>query len=217
VATPIGNLRDITLRALDVLRQADFVACEDTRRARKLCTAFDISVSLTPYHAHNEHQRTEALLDAVEQGKHVVALSDAGTPAISDPGFLLMRAAYQRNIEPVIIPGVSALTFAVVAAGLPVDRFTFAGFPPVKSGKRQRFLERLMAEGSTAVIFESPYRVEKLLKQVAEVCGEKTPVAVVREATKMHEQVARGPVCDLIDPLAFAAKGEFVIVLNLRE
>ncbi len=217
VATPIGNLEDITLRALRLLREADLIAAEDTRRARRLLTRYEISTPLTAYHAFNEHRKTESLLGQVEAGRQIAILSDAGTPAISDPGFFLVRAALERGIEPLIAPGPSALTFAVVAAGFPVDRFLFAGFPPNKPGKRRRFLEALRKHETTCFIFEGPHRIPRLLDEIATILGPETPVALIREATKLHEQVERGSAAGLAEQYAERkGKGEFVIALDLR-
>ena len=216
VATPIGNLQDITLRALDTLREADLIAAEDTRRARKLLTHFDIHCELTAYHAHNEHRRTEQLLDAVCEGRKIVVLSDAGTPAISDPGFLVVREALKRGIEPVVIPGVSALTFAVVASGLPVDKFAFLGFPPVKSGKRRKFIETIPGYDCTVFLYESTHRIQKLIAEIAEFLGTETPVAIIREATKLHEECIRGTVGEICENLdAHDWRGEFVVAVNV--
>jgi 16S rRNA (cytidine1402-2'-O)-methyltransferase len=214
VATPIGNLEDITLRAVRVLREADLIAAEDTRRAGILCRAHDVHARLLAYHAHNEHRRTADLLDAVQAGRKVVVLSDAGTPAVSDPGFLVVRAALERGIEPQVIPGVSALTFAVVACGLPVDRFAFFGFPPVKPGRRRAFLARLAQVDATCFLFESPFRVTRLLTDIGEVLGAETPVALVREATKLHEETLRGTAAELLAAHAGREwRGEFVVGL----
>jgi 16S rRNA (cytidine1402-2'-O)-methyltransferase len=215
VATPIGNLDDITLRAIETLRQAEVIAAEDTRRARILCVKFDLHARLLPYHAFNEHHRTQALLDEVAAGRRVVVLADAGTPAISDPGFFLVRAARERGIEPRIIPGVSALTFAVAAAGLPVDHFAFWGFPPVKPGKRRTFLERIRVFGGTSFVFESPFRVNRLLAEGVDVCGPQTRVALIREATKLHEECLCGTAQELLAKHGQREwKGEFVVALR---
>ncbi len=217
VATPIGNLGDITFRAVAVLQAADLIAAEDTRHARILCARYDIATPLVPYHAFNEHKRTAWLLDQVAAGKKVTVLSDAGTPVIADPGFLIVRAAHERGIEPVVVPGVSALTFAVVACGMPVDRFGFFGFPPVKAGRRRTFLAEIAATGLTAFVFEGPHRIDKLLGEIAEVMGETTPVALIREATKLHEQCLRGPVAALRQAAAGTTwRGEFVVAINTR-
>ncbi len=218
IATPIGNLEDITLRALRVLKEVDVVAAEDTRRTRQLLTHFDIHTRLVSYHAHNEHHRTDGLLDEVLAGKRLAVVSDAGTPAIADPGFLLVREALKRGIMPEIIPGVSALTFAAAASGLPVDRFAFYGFIPVKSGRRRSFLEQIRDEDKTVFFFESPYRIAKLLPEIAEIVGPEAEVAVIREATKLHEERLTAPARELA---ALAAtrewRGEFVIGISPRK
>lgn len=217
ISTPIGNLEDITLRALRILGEADLIAAEDTRRSRKLLNHFEISTSVTPYHAHNEHCRTESILDQVEGGKKIALLSDAGTPTVSDPGFFIIRAALARGIEPMVVPGASVLAFAVVAAGMPVDRFFFAGFPPVKSGKRRRFLEELKKHQSSCFLFESPYRIPRLLKEIADYLGEDIPVTLIREATKLHEENIRGSAGELAEKYAEKrCKGEFTVALDLR-
>ena len=217
VATPIGNLEDITLLAVRVLREADLIAAEDTRRAGILCKAHNISAPLVAYHAWNEHHRTTALLAQVTQGKKVAVLSDAGTPAISDPGFFLVRAAVQQGIEPQVIPGVSALTFAVVAAGLPVDQFIFAGFLPVKPGKRRAMLERVRAAACTCFFFESPHRITRFLEDVVAVLGPATPVALTREATKLHEETLRGTAGELLEKHRDRAwRGEFTIGISAK-
>ena len=218
VATTIGNLEDITLRALRVLREADLIAAEDTRRARNLCRHFEVPASLVSYHAHNEHRKTELLLDDVAAGRRVAVLSDAGTPAISDPGFLLVRAALARGIEPIVVPGVSALTHAVVACGLPVDRFSFLGFPPVKSGRRQRFWQELRSRSETVILFEAPHRIERLLSEVTEALGPDTRIVLVREATKLHEECVRGPVGQLrLKHEGRTWRGEFTVVIGRRQ
>ncbi|MCP3965173.1 MAG: 16S rRNA (cytidine(1402)-2'-O)-methyltransferase [Lentisphaerae bacterium] len=192
VATPIGNLDDITLRALNILREVDVIAAEDTRHTRKLLSRFDIHTKLISYHAHNEHHKTDTLLEYIQAGKKIALVSDAGTPAIADPGFYLVREAVKKGIEPEVIPGVSALTFSAVAAGIPVDRFAFYGFPPVKSGRRQKFFEQIGNEDKSVFIFESPHRITKALSNIVEYIGPETQVSVVREATKVHEEILRG-------------------------
>jgi 16S rRNA (cytidine1402-2'-O)-methyltransferase len=212
VATPIGHLGDLTFRALATLRAADLVAAEDTRRAHILLQHYGLKSRLVSYHAHNEHHVTERLLCEVRNGQSVAVLTDAGTPALSDPGFLLVREARRVGIEPVIIPGVSALTFAVAAAGLPVERFSFHGFLPVKSGRRLAALERIAREGQTVFLFESPHRIGKLLAEIAEHLGPDTEVAVIREATKLHEEVLRGTAAELVAATADRNwKGEITV------
>jgi len=215
VATPIGNLEDITLRALRVLREADVIYAEDTRRTRILLDKFEISKHLESYHIFNEHGRTPELLARVLRGENVVLVSDAGMPCIADPGFLLVRSAVQEGISPVIVPGVSALTFSVAASALPSDSFTFYGFLPVKSGRRNAALQRIAEEGRTSVIFESPFRIEKLLGEILRTMGPETDVAVVREATKIHEEILRGTVSDVLERTAGRSwKGEIVLVVH---
>lgn len=217
VATPIGNLEDTTLRAIRTLREADLIAAEDTRRARKLCAHFEISTQLTAYHAHNEHRKTQWLLDAVASGRKVAVLSDAGTPCVSDPGFLIVRSALERGIEPEIIPGVSAVTYAVVAAGFPVDRFVFLGYPPVKAGKRRTFLTAIADYHTTAILFESPHRIGRLLGDIADCLGRDTQVALIREATKRYEERIRGTAGELSERLCGRNwKGEIVLAVHGR-
>ena len=217
LSTPIGNLEDITYRAVRILKEADLVAAEDTRRAVKLLNHFEIKVHLTSYHMHNERAKTGSLLDKVNAGQKVVVLSDAGTPAIADPGFYIVREAVERGIEPVVIPGVSAVTFAAVAAGLPVDEFIFAGFLPVKKGKRQKTLERLRESQMTCFLFESPYKINKLLGEITEHLGYNTQVSLVREATKIYEEVIRGAAGDLAEKYKDKNwKGELVVAIDMK-
>ncbi len=210
VSTPIGNLEDITLRALRVLKEVDLVAAEDTRHTRQLLTHFDIHARLESFHAFNEHDRAAKLAERVAEGLTLALVSDAGTPSVADPGFLLVREALKLGIEPVVIPGVSAVTFAVTASGLPVDKFSFRNFAPVKPGKRRKFFEAIRDAGETVFFFESPYRVAKALAEIAEVVGPDAQLALVREATKLHEEVLRGSAAELA-ALKREWKGEFVI------
>ncbi len=218
VATPIGNLEDITLRALRTLEEADTIAAEDTRRARRLLAHHQIKTRVTPYHAFNEHRKTEQLLERVAGGERIAVLTDAGTPTLSDPGFLLVRTARQIGIEPVIIPGVSALTFAVTAAGMPVDQFMFAGFPPRKAGRRRNFLRQLPVAELTCFLYESPHRIPRLLDEIAAMIGPTTPVTLIREATKLHEQIIRGSAAELAEQFAGQqCKGEFTVVIGRHQ
>ena len=215
VTTPIGNLEDITLRALRILGEVDLIAAEDTRHTRKLLSHFDISTRMVSYHIHNEHRKTEQLLDQIDDGLKIAMVSDAGTPGIADPGFLLVREAVKRGIEPIVIPGVSSVIFAAAAAGLPIDKFSFYGFLPVKSGRKANTLKKIAEIGYTAVIFESPHRITKTLNAIANEIGPETPVAVVREATKLHEEILRGPAAELAATHAERKwKGECVIVIS---
>ena len=218
VATPIGNLDDITLRALEVLKEADLVAAEDTRRTRKLCSHFDISVSMTSFHAHNEYRKVQGLLDKVQRGQRLALVSDAGTPSISDPGYLIVREALKRGIEPRVIPGPSALTYAVVASGLPVDRFSFHGYPPRKTGKRRNFLRELEGSDTTVFLFASVHRIGGLLEDIVEVLGSDTEIVVLREVTKAHEERLRGTAREIFNEHGERNwKGELVVGMNLRE
>ena len=212
VSTPIGNLQDITLRALEVIKNADLIAAEDTRRSQRLLTHFGIKKRLVSCHAFNEHRTVNSILNKVLDGQKVALLSDAGTPVIADPGFHIIREARKRGIEPEIIPGVSALTFAVAASGLPADKFSFFGFAPVKAGKREKLLEQIKEEGRTAFLFESPYRIEKLLNAIEKVFGDDANIAIIREATKLHEEIITGSVPEILAEFAeHNWKGEFVI------
>lgn len=213
ISTPIGNLKDITLRALDTIKEADVVVAEDTRRSLKLLNEYQIRKKLISCHAFNEHKAVAGILNMVLDHKlKIVVLSDAGTPVIADPGFHIIREARKLGIEPEIIPGVSALTFAVVASGLPADKFSFYGFAPVKKGRREKLLQLIKEEGKTSFVFESPYRIGKLLQAINDVIGAETEIAVIREATKLHEEVLCGKVGELL--IAHSEqkwKGEFVV------
>jgi len=215
IATPIGNLEDITLRALRILKECDVVFAEDTRRTRVLLDHYDIRKRLESYHAFNEHARTHSVIQRVLNGEKICMVSDAGSPCIADPGFLLIREAVFAGIEPQIIPGVSSLTFALAASALPSDKFAFYAFPPVKSGRRAAMLERIAKEDKTCVVFESPHRIAKLLTEVQTFMGDGTPVALVREATKLHEEVLRGTVSSVIERTKNRSwKGECVLVIG---
>jgi len=210
VSTPIGNLEDITLRALRILQEVDLIAAEDTRHTRQLLSHFDIHCPrLESCHAFNEHGKVDRLLDEVENGVNMALVSDAGTPSVADPGFLLVRSALEREIEPVVIPGVSAVTFAVTASGLPVDSFTFRNFAPVKPGKRQKFLESIVADERTSFFFESPFRIARTISEIAQLAPD-AKVAVIREATKIHEEILRGSAAELA-ALKRDWKGEIVV------
>ena len=209
VSTPIGNLEDITLRALNVLKSVDLVAAEDTRHTRQLLSHYDIHVKLDSCHAFNEHSKVAGLIDFVRSGGSVALVSDAGTPSIADPGFLLVRSALEAGIEPVVIPGVSALTFAATASGLPMDKFAFWGFVPVKPGKRSKFFARILSDDRTGFFFESPYRIARTLDELAALAPD-AKIAVIREATKLHEEILRGSAAELA-ALKREWKGEFVV------
>jgi 16S rRNA (cytidine1402-2'-O)-methyltransferase len=213
VATPIGNLEDVTARALRVLREVDVVACEDTRRTRALLTHFDIHTPTVSYYEHNKLTRGPQLLRQLGEGKSVALVSDAGTPGISDPGVLLVREARAAGILVVPVPGPSAVVAALSAAGLPADRFVFDGFLPAKPGRRINRLKALRDLETTVVVYESPHRIVAAMEAIAEVFGA-TPVVVARELTKQFEEIVTAtPAAHLERLRAGAVRGEFVVVI----
>jgi 16S rRNA (cytidine1402-2'-O)-methyltransferase len=215
VSTPIGNLDDLSPRARAAFEEADLVACEDTRHTGRLLSLIGIKKPLVSLHEHNERQRLPRLLADLEEGKVIAVASDAGTPLLSDPGFLLVREAAAKGIRVEPIPGPAAPLAALVASGLPPYPFTFAGFPPPKTGKRRNFFARWASLGHTLVLFESPHRILASLADALEILGDR-PVAVARELTKMHEEVLRGRLSEVLEELKArpAIKGEFVIVVG---
>jgi 16S rRNA (cytidine1402-2'-O)-methyltransferase len=217
VATPIGNLEDVTLRALRVLREVDLIACEDTRRTRGLLSHFDVHTPVTSYFEHNKFAKGERLVRTLREGRSVALVTDAGTPGISDPGFLLVRQARAAGITVVPVPGPSAVIAALSAAGVPADRFVFDGFLPAKPGRRRNRLRDLHALGTTVVCYESPHRVLATLEAVGEVWGE-VPMVVARELTKQFEEIMEGPPAELRARLAAAgARGEFTLLIPYTE
>ena len=213
VPTPIGNLEDITLRAINVLREVDFILAEDTRTTSVLLRHLGIEKPMHSHHKFNEHATVGRVAEAIAAGRDVALVSDAGTPGISDPGFLLVRKCVEEGIDVETLPGATALIPAVVQSGFPCDRFCFAGFLPQKKGRLKRLTE-LATEPRTLVLYESPYRVVKCLEQIAEVMGAERRVAVVREITKRFEQTVRGTVAEVIAHFKeHEPKGEFVIVV----
>jgi 16S rRNA (cytidine1402-2'-O)-methyltransferase len=213
VATPIGNLEDITVRALRVLKEVGLVACEDTRRTRTLLTHFGIHVPVTSYFEHNKLVKGPAILRTLHEGKSVALVTDAGTPGISDPGFLLVREARAASIPVVPVPGPSAVVTALSAAGIPADRFLFDGFLPVKPGKRVHRLEALRDLEMTIVCYESPHRILAALEAIAQVFGPRE-IVVARELTKQFEEIVRGTPAALRERFAAeAVRGEFTIVI----
>ncbi|MDX2287139.1 MAG: 16S rRNA (cytidine(1402)-2'-O)-methyltransferase [Bacteroidia bacterium] len=213
VPTPIGNLGDMTFRAVETLRSADLVAAEDTRTSGVLLKHYQIDTPLTALHMHNEHQRTPQLLDRVErESLRLAVVTDAGTPGISDPGFLIVREALKRGIAVEALPGPTAFVPALVASGLPCDRFVFEGFLPVKKGRQTR-LGALAAEPRTMVLYESPHRLARLLGELSTVLGPERPAAVCRELSKLHEEVRRGSLAELAAHYtAHPPKGEIVVL-----
>jgi len=215
VATPIGNLADITHRALQVLRDVDLIACEDTRHTHKLLSHYGIATKTISYHEHNEQQRTAQLIDMLQQGSDIAVVSDAGTPLISDPGFRLVRAAIEHNVTVVPVPGPSALISALVAAGLPTDEFFFGGFLPARSNARRARLAELRSVPGTLIFYEAPHRLAATLKDVYESLGEREAV-VARELTKMHEEIRRGRLSELASDYADKKdiRGEIVLLID---
>lgn len=213
VATPIGNLEDITYRALRVLKEADLIAAEDTRHSRKLLAHFGITTPLTSYYDHNQALKGERILTALRTGKQVALISDAGTPCISDPGYQLVRDAQAEGISVVPIPGACAAITALSAAGLPTDSFTFAGFPPNKEGKRRTFLASLTTAHGTLVLYEAPHRLAATLADVATVLGERR-VVVARELTKLYEEHLHGTATEVRELVQDGReRGEVVILI----
>lgn len=214
VPTPIGNLEDITLRAINVLKEVDFILAEDTRTTSHLLHHLGIEKPMHSHHKFNEHATVGRVAESIAAGRDVALVSDAGTPGISDPGFLLVRKCVEEGIEVVTLPGATALIPAVVQSGFPCDRFCFEGFLPQKKGRMKR-LQELSTEPRTLVLYESPYRVVKCLEQIAETFGKERRVAVVREITKKFEETVRGTVMEAIAHFkAHEPKGEFVIVVE---
>jgi 16S rRNA (cytidine1402-2'-O)-methyltransferase len=213
VATPIGNMGDITLRALEVLRTVDVVASEDTRKTGLLLKRFDIRKPQVAFHEHNEDRAGARIMALLAEGKSVALVSCAGTPGISDPGYTLVRSALASDVGVTIIPGPTALIMALVLSGLPVHSFTFRGFPPHKPGARRRFLEVDRASPHTLVFYESPYRLAAFLRDALEVYGDRD-AALARELTKIHETVERGKLSALLAALETTGpKGEYVVVI----
>src|SRR5437660_7463908 len=206
VATPIGNLEDITLRALRVLKEVDLIACEDTRQTQKLLSHYGVEKRTVSYHQHNEMTRAAELIVDVERGASIALVSDAGMPGISDPGFRLITLAIRHHVPVVPIPGASAFLAALVASGLPTDSFRFSGFLPAKSGQRRKLLESVRESPRTQVFYEAPHRVLETLADVVELLGGDRHVVVAREVTKIHEEFLRGRAAEVLGQLK--ARGE---------
>ena len=213
VATPIGNLEDITARALRVLRHVVLIAAEDTRRTAHLLTRYAISTPTTSLHAHNEARKAPSLVDRLRRGQDVALVSDAGTPTISDPGQRLVRAAIDAGIRVEPIPGPSALITALTASGLPGETFTFLGFPPIRLYDRNEWLKSVCTAGRTVVFFEAPHRVRATLERIRRMAGDRT-VVVGRELTKAHEELVRGPISEVLSRLP-TPRGEFTVVVDI--
>ncbi len=210
VSTPIGNLGDITLRALDTLKSADVIACEDTRHTLQLLNHFDIKKPLVSYHQHSRDSKVEQIISSILEGKNVALVTDAGTPGISDPGEFLIRAAIENSIDVVPIPGVSAAVTALSVSGLSTDEFVFIGFLPHKKG-RQTKLKEIALINRTTILYESPFRINKLLTELLEFVGDRE-VSVSRELTKKFEETYRGKISEVLPKIK--EKGEFVVILE---
>jgi 16S rRNA (cytidine1402-2'-O)-methyltransferase len=214
VSTPIGNLKDITLRALETLKSVDLIAAEDTRHTKILLDAYQIQKPLTSFFEHNQIKKAEHLLGLLKEGRHIALVSDAGTPGISDPGFLMVRRAMENNIPITVIPGVSACISALTASGLPAHRFIFEGFLPPKSGARRNKLLALKGQESTIIFYESPHRLLKTLKDMKDVWDDPT-IVVARELTKKFEEIRKDKASLLIEHFSqHAPKGEFVLLCH---
>ena len=213
VPTPIGNLEDITLRAIRILSEVDAVIAEDTRTSGRLLQHLGISKPFIAFHAHNEHHVTDRLVQRLAQGERFALVTDAGTPGISDPGFLLVRAAVKAGVEVECLPGATAFVPALVNSGLPCDRFIFEGFLPVKKGRRTR-MEGLREEPRTMVLYESPHRIARTLRELSEVFGADRQASISREISKLHEETVRGTLPELAEHFeTHPPKGEFVLCI----
>lgn len=214
IATPIGNLKDITERAKIELASVDFILCEDTRTTAKLLSHYGISTPTRSYHLHNEHKITSDIISILQSGKRIALVSDAGMPGISDPGFLLVRKAHQNGVKVSVLPGANAVLTALTASGLPSDRFIFEGFLPPKKGRKKR-IESWIDEERTVILYESVHRIEKLLEEIQINLGDERFIAVCRELTKYFEEIIRGRLADvkLQCEQHSHLKGEFVVII----
>ena len=219
VGTPIGNLEDITLRALRVLKEVDLIACEDTRQTQKLLNHFTITTRTTSYHEHNEAAKSAELVKAIQEGGSVALVTDAGMPGISDPGYRLITLAIQQGVPVVPIPGASAFLMALVASGLSTDSFRFNGFLPAKRGERREALESIKDSPRTQSFYEAPHRIVETLQDVAEICGASRNVVVAREVTKLHEEFLRGRAAEVLEALKAreVVKGEITLLIGKAE
>ena len=216
VPTPIGNLEDITLRAIRILKEADLILAEDTRQTAKLLNHYEINTKMKSHHLFNEHKTINGIINLLVAGEKIALVSDAGTPGISDPGFLLIRACIQNNIEVECLPGATAFVPALVNSGIPSDHFIFEGFLPPKKGRKSR-LEKLAQEPYTIILYESPFRLLKTLNQLKEYFNDNRQIAVSRELTKIHEETKRGTISEVISYYGNqTVKGEIVIIISGR-
>jgi len=219
VGTPIGNLEDITLRALRVLKEVDVIACEDTRQTQKLLNHYAIATRTTSYHEHNERTRSVELVNGMQEGASVALVTDAGMPGISDPGYRLIALAIRHHLPVVPIPGASAFLAALVASGLPTDSFRFGGFLPAKRGERRAALETIRTSARTQVFYEAPHRIVETMEDVAEILGASRAVVIAREVTKLHEEFLRGRAGEVLENLKTreAVKGEITLLIGKAE
>lgn len=214
VSTPIGNLEDITLRAIRILKEVDLIAAEDTRITRRLLTHYEIDTPVTSYFEGNQHTKAEKLIERLKDGESIALVSDAGTPTISDPGYPLLQECIKANVAIVPIPGASAILAAATISGLPLHNFTFEGFLSPKSGKRKRQLTDLADEERTIILFESPHRIRRLLEDVFEVMGERD-IVIARELTKRYEEIFRGITSQALEKFCTSEpRGEFTVVIG---
>jgi 16S rRNA (cytidine1402-2'-O)-methyltransferase len=217
IPTPVGNLEDMTFRSIRTLKEADLILCEDTRISGILLKHYEIKKCLQSHHKFNEHTTVTGVVKRIKAGENVALISDAGTPSISDPGFLIIRECVRNNISVECLPGATAFAPALVVSGLPNERFCFEGFLPVKKGRRTR-LKEIAAEERTTIIYESPYRLLKTLEQLVEVCGSERQASISREISKKFEETIRGSLSELIEHFkANEPKGEFVLILGSEQ
>jgi 16S rRNA (cytidine1402-2'-O)-methyltransferase len=215
VATPIGNLEDITLRALRILKEVDLIACEDTRQTQKLLNHYGISTPTTSYHEHNEAARAAELVKRLEEGASIALVSDAGMPGISDPGYRVIAVAIARGIPVVPIPGASAFVAALAASGLPTDSFHFRGVLPAKAGQRNAMLEKIANSEETEIFYEAPHRLRETLADAAEILGPEREIVIAREVTKLHEEFLRGPIAKIAEGLKNREiRGEITLLIG---
>ncbi|MFA5779871.1 MAG: 16S rRNA (cytidine(1402)-2'-O)-methyltransferase [Elusimicrobiota bacterium] len=214
VATPIGHLKDITLRALETLKAVDLIACEDTRRTKILLVHYDIATPQISFYSQNQFRKIPYLIDELKKGKNVALVSDAGTPGISDPGFFLVKKAIEQGLKVEPVPGVSAVVTALSASGLPTDGFVFLGFLPRKTGKIKKVFEKVAGLKKTIIFYESPYRIKKTLEIISEIFPQDSDIVICRELTKKFEEFIRGKVSDIIKKLPEKILGEITVLIS---
>jgi 16S rRNA (cytidine1402-2'-O)-methyltransferase len=219
VGTPVGNLQDISLRAIEVLKEVDLIACEDTRHTQKLLTYFNIGTATVSYHEHNERERAEEILARLKSGGRVAVVSDAGMPGICDPGYRVVTLAVESGVKVVPVPGASAVVLALAASGLPTDAFGFGGFLPAKSGQRREVLEGIAGSARTEMFYEAPHRLIEALEDLVDVLGGARRIVVARELTKLHEEFLRGPAEEVLETLRQRGdvKGEITLLIGKAE